>query len=132
MTTMKYSRQREAIKRCLAERMDHPTAEMIYSDLREHDPRLSLGTVYRNLALLTELGEIKKISTGYGPDHFDGDTTRHFHFVCRKCHRIIDLHMPDPQSLLSQTDEEVEGLVEEVILNANGLCGNCDDTVTDT
>ena len=61
MTTMKYSRQREAIKRCLAERMDHPTAEMIYSDLREHDPRLSLGTVYRNLALLTELGEIKNI-----------------------------------------------------------------------
>ena len=64
MATLKYSRQRESIKNFLAGRKDHPTAETVYSNLRQEQPHISLGTVYRNLALLTELGEIRKISTG--------------------------------------------------------------------
>ena len=88
MATRKYSRQRESIKSFLAGRFDHPTAETIYSCLREEQPHLSLGTVYRNLSLLTELGEIRKISTGDGPDHFDGDTSFHHHFICRQCHQV--------------------------------------------
>ena len=101
MATLKYSRQREAIKRCLTDRMDHPTAEMIYASLHEEDPRLSLGTVYRNLALLTQLGEIRKIPTGDGPDRFDGNISRHFHFICRKCHCVADLMFPDTDHLMA-------------------------------
>lgn len=57
---MKYSRQREAIKAYLMERQDHPTAEMVYMSVRETNPKISLGTVYRNLSLLVSLGEIQK------------------------------------------------------------------------
>ena len=60
----KHSRQRECIKEFLATRYDHPTAEIIYLNVKEKFPNLSLGTVYRNLSLLTELGEIQKLSTG--------------------------------------------------------------------
>ena len=79
MSTLKYSRQRESIKVCLQGRKDHPTADMLYTDVRKEFPNISLGTVYRNLSLLSELGEIKRLTTGDGPDRFDGDTSTHHH-----------------------------------------------------
>lgn len=70
---LKYSRQREAIKTFLAGRYDHPTAETVYLGIKEEFPNISLGTVYRNLSLLSDIGEIQKLSTGIGPDRFDGN-----------------------------------------------------------
>ena len=57
MKTLKYSRQRESIKACLMGRKDHPTADALYTSIREQFPNISLGTVYRNLNLLVELAE---------------------------------------------------------------------------
>ena len=85
---IKYSRQRDSIKNFLENRYDHPTAETVYANIRQEYPNISLGTVYRNLALLSELGEIQKISTGIGPDRFDGNPRPHYHFFCRKCGRF--------------------------------------------
>lgn len=68
----KFSRQRESIKNNLMGRTDHPTAETVYSDIRQEYPNISLGTVYRNLSLLADLGEIQKISTENGLT-FDGN-----------------------------------------------------------
>ena len=82
---LKYSRQREAIKENLMSRRDHPTADAVYLSIREEYPNISLGTVYRNLQLLTELGELQKIRVGDGLDHFDADTSTHYHFYCNKC-----------------------------------------------
>ena len=73
MKTLKYSRQRESIKNCLMNRHDHPTADTIYMSMREEFPAISLGTVYRNLNLLVELGEIQKLSLSEGADRFDAD-----------------------------------------------------------
>ena len=91
MKTLKYSRQRESIKACLMARHDHPTADALYTSIREEYPNISLGTVYRNLNLLVELGEIQKLTCGDGADHFDADTTPHYHFVCRDCGQVYDL-----------------------------------------
>ena len=66
MRTLKYSRQRESIKNCLMNRTDHPTADALYLSIREEFPNISLGTVYRNLNLLVELGEIMKFTCGDG------------------------------------------------------------------
>ena len=90
---IKHSRQRDAILLNLSQRYDHPTAEMVYFDIKEQYPNISLGTVYRNLSLLAELGEIQKISTGVGPDRFDGNPAPHYHFFCSKCGSVIDLEM---------------------------------------
>ena len=73
MATLKYSRQRESIKENLMHRRDHPTADMIYTDIRKIYPNISLGTVYRNLALLSDLGEIRKLTVDGGADRFDGN-----------------------------------------------------------
>ena len=70
---LKRSKQRESIKKFLISRYDHPTAETVYMNIKEEFPNISLGTVYRNLSLLADIGEIQKLSTGIGPDRFDGN-----------------------------------------------------------
>ena len=75
MANLKRSKQRECIKAFLATRTDHPTADTIYMNIRQEFPNISLGTVYRNLALLSDLGEIMKITTDGGADRFDGNAT---------------------------------------------------------
>jgi Fur family peroxide stress response transcriptional regulator len=125
MATLKYSRQRESIKNFLAGRTDHPTAETIYTCLRETNPRISLGTVYRNLALLTELGEVKKISTGNGPDHFDADTSRHHHFICRECFRVSDMKMESIDEIINAAAKDFDGQIEGYVTNFYGLCAHC-------
>ena len=57
MATLKYSRQRESIKEFLRTRTDHPTADVVYENMKLIYPNISLGTVYRNLSLLADLGE---------------------------------------------------------------------------
>ena len=88
---LKYSRQREAIKEFMMSRKDHPTADSVYMHIRDEYPNISLGTVYRNLQLLTELGELQKIRVGDGLDHFDADTSLHYHFYCNSCGAVIDI-----------------------------------------
>ena len=72
MAALKYSRQRESIKNYLLSTNEHPSADIVYQHVREDFPNISLGTVYRNLKLLTEIGEAVKISSPDGIDRFDG------------------------------------------------------------
>ena len=82
---LKRSKQRESIKKFLISRYDHPTAETVYMNIKEEFPNISLGTVYRNLSLLADIGEIQKLSTGIGPDRVDGNPKPHYHFICKEC-----------------------------------------------
>ena len=82
---MKYSRQRELIKSVLSKRTNHPTAEDIYQEVHDIEPTISLATVYRNLNLLADNGEIRKIKFQGTSDRFDPITSEHFHFVCNNC-----------------------------------------------
>jgi len=125
MATLKYSRQRESIKEFLATRTDHPTADTVYTNLREKFPNISLGTVYRNLSLLADIGEIIKISTGDGADRFDGRTTPHNHFICRKCHSVIDLDMENIDSIMDVAGRNFSGQIEHYVVNFYGTCGEC-------
>ena len=96
---IKRSRQREAIRQCLTGRYDHPTAETVYMSIKDEFPNISLGTVYRNLSLLSDLGEIQKITVSGGPDRFDGNPAPHYHFSCRECGCVMDLDMPSQEQL---------------------------------
>ena len=100
MKTLKYSRQRESIKANLMSRHDHPTADALYASIREEFPNISLGTVYRNLNLLADIGEAVKIATPDGGDRFDGRTEPHYHVVCTSCGNVFDLEL-DPQYMES-------------------------------
>lgn len=127
MKTLKYSRQRESIKNCLMGRKDHPTADALYSSIREEFPNISLGTVYRNLSLLVELGEIQKFSCGDGTDHFDFDTSPHYHFVCRHCGKITDIPVVVAADLEAMAGEYVDGTIEDHTIFFYGICSCCSE-----
>ena len=125
MAGLKYSRQREAILQFLMTRKDHPTADAVYANIRKEFPNISLGTVYRNLSLLSELGEIKRLTTGDGPDRFDGATSTHHHFICRKCHCVTDLTMRDISEIKNVAAENFRGTIEDYSVIYYGICENC-------
>lgn len=124
MTTLKYSRQRECIKNFLLSRYDHPTADTIYINVKKEFPNISLGTVYRNLALLTDLGEIIKITTD-GPDRFDAHVDPHSHFICRKCHGILDIYIENENFINEETQKDFPGQIEGYTIQYYGLCRDC-------
>ncbi len=131
--TMKYSRQRAAILSFLRSRRDHPTAELVYSNVKAEFPNISLGTVYRNLNQLAEAGMIAKHSFGgVGIDHFDYNTSPHYHFVCSCCSAVIGL--PVDHRVFSAIDAEAarnfDGLIQEHRLYFCGVCKDCLDRET--
>lgn len=122
---IKNSKQRTAIKMFLSQRTDHPTASVIYQELQKQYPHISLGTVYRNLSLMSSLGEIRKISTGDDSEHFDGNVAPHYHHICTCCGAVNDI----PMDVLSGINELAGNFTEHEI-NAHqtffyGICKTC-------
>lgn len=109
---LKYSKQRESIKNFLVTRYDHPTAETVYLNIRREFPNISLGTVYRNLNLLAEIGEIQKLSPGIGPDRFDGNPAPHYHFICRHCGCVMDLTVSGLDHINILAGQDFDGEIE--------------------
>lgn len=94
MRAARVTRQKEAILRAALSSGDHPTADMIYAAVRRALPRVSLGTVYRNLQRLVDEGRMSLASVqdeNGRSARFDPETRPHDHFVCQRCQRIYDL-----------------------------------------
>lgn len=127
MKRLKYSRQRESIKACLMSRHDHPTADALYMSIHEEFPNISLGTVYRNLNLLTEIGEAIKIPTPNGGDRFDGRVEPHNHFLCTKCGRLLDLEldMKNIEEVNQMAGTNFDGIIQSSSILFYGECGDC-------
>ncbi len=125
MKALKYSRQRESIKTALMNRCDHPTADTIYQEIREEFPNISLGTVYRNLNLLVELGEVQKLTCGDGKDHFDWNTEPHYHFVCDGCGAVQDIPMEPLLDADRCAQACINGKVRSHTIYFYGSCSNC-------
>ncbi len=85
------TRQRRVILDEIRKVKTHPTADEVYEMVRQKMPKISLGTVYRNLEKLSEKGFIKKISVAGLQKRFDGNTEPHYHFRCQKCTSVIDV-----------------------------------------
>ena len=90
-STRRQSKKRDAIREILLASYDHPSVEEIYRRLKPDIPDLSLGTVYRNLALFREEGKAMSVATVAGQERFDGRTHPHAHFICEKCGRVDDV-----------------------------------------
>jgi Fur family ferric uptake transcriptional regulator len=84
------TRQRQVILEELRKLISHPTAAGLYEIVRRRLPRISLGTVYRNLELLAEMGTIQKLELAGAQARFDGNPGRHHHVRCTCCGRVDD------------------------------------------
>ena len=125
MATLKYSRQRESIQEFLNSSCEHPTADIVYMNVRQQYPNISLGTVYRNLNLLADLGEAIKITTPNGGDRFDGCTDTHYHFCCTECGRVIDLELGSLDYVNQEASKNFDGIITNHSMLFYGTCGEC-------
>ena len=102
-----------------------PTADTLYLTVREEFPNISLGTVYRNLNLLAELGEITRFSCGDGSEHFDFRTEPHYHFVCKSCGAIQDLPVEMVRDTSEFLTQKIRGRVDSHMIFFYGECEAC-------
>ncbi len=117
--------QRKVILEELRKVNTHPSADEIYAMVRRRLPRISLGTVYRNLEILAENGQIQKLELGSSLKRFDGVAENHYHIRCIRCDRVVDAPVDfDPaldQKLKNISDFDIIGHRLEFI----GICPAC-------
>lgn len=124
--TTKNFRKRNAILSCLRQTTVHPCAEWVYSQLKSEYPDISLGTVYRNLALFKEQGQIISLGTVNGVERFDGNTDPHVHFICNSCGAVLDLaDISVPEELNTAAEQSSGGRVSACHLTFSGTCMMC-------
>lgn len=120
------TQQRQLILDVVQKSCDHPTAETVYNRAREAAPHISLGTVYRNLAHLSDSGAIRRLTSGQGPDHFDFNLESHYHFLCSHCGEMSDIPLdcsPDEKSVLAPADAGFD--IKSYSLIYMGVCPKC-------
>ena len=121
------SNQRKIILEIMKDNYSHPTADEIFEEARKVDAHISRGTVYRNLGILSEQGEILKVSVPDGSDHYDSTLTNHYHFCCSKCEKMFDI----PESVTIETEKVASTMAKEGFsvyshsLIFNGICPEC-------
>ncbi|MDR1469060.1 MAG: transcriptional repressor [Spirochaetaceae bacterium] len=124
----KHSRQRDEILAVLRGTVLHPGARWVYDQLRDKIPKLSLGTVYRNLTLFRKEGQVAAVGVVNGEERFDAVTEPHPHTVCTVCGKVADLAGMD--------DTVLRHLAEGVARSAAGFaidyrktmfCGVCEN-----
>lgn len=122
---MRYSHQRERICRAVLESHEHPTANMVYDMLKAEMPKLSLGTVYRNLNQLADAGRLRKIPLADGSCRFDGTTGPHSHIVCGVCGSVADVLLPTLTQLEHAIEQETNYTLSSYDVVMQGTCGKC-------
>jgi len=116
------TKQKEIVLNAVSKRCDHPSAEQIAQDVQKIDPKISLGTVYRNLNSLSEEGKISAVRLS-AADRFDFDNSKHNHFVCEKCKRVFDIPIQYDTKL---DNISVDGFsIESHQTIFKGLCPEC-------
>lgn len=123
---MRYSRQRESILSILQATKSHPTADWVYDRVRQKIPNISLGTVYRNLAQLEEMGQISRINAD-GHSRFDANLAPHDHFRCLTCSNIFDINMSH-DDMAARLPADVPFKVTGFNLELLGVCNECQIT----
>lgn len=114
------TKQRECVYEALTS-LYHPTAEEVYEKLKIDSPGIGRATVFRNLAILAEEGRAVKLYFSDEVTRYDPTVNGHYHFMCRKCGRIIDLPMNDPIPL----PESEQFTAEMQSVHFYGLCTPC-------
>ena len=117
--------QRDLVLKAVRELKSHATAEEIYSLIVKDYPSIGKGTVYRNLNVLAEEGEIRKVEIPGEPERYDHILSRHYHVKCVKCLRVFDVDMDLVEGLESRIRDThgMDFLDYDIIFR--GLCPEC-------
>ena len=117
---MRYSHQREAIKKIVQGTNSHPSADWIFNQTKKNIPNISLGTIYRNLKRLVEEGEINTIYDG-NIVRYDWNTESHDHLKCKECGDLVDVHLVH-EEFTSKVKRKFKFDVDNVEITVIGTC----------
>lgn len=129
MAATKHSRQRAALVEILKSTDTHPTAEWVYEKMRERFPNVSLATVYRNLKHMIDNNMARELYTD-NSSRFDANMDEHYHFLCKKCARVIDIY-PDNENSEILKLKSCGFSVDRYDMSIYGICSECTEEKCD-
>lgn len=116
------TKQRQVIKQIIRETDEHLTAEQIYIQAIKRMPSIAIATVYRNLSLMVQTGEIRRVSVLNAPDRFDRTMLPHNHMICDRCSKLVDVRLPELQGFLEM---KIKELILSYELTIRYICTEC-------
>jgi Fur family ferric uptake transcriptional regulator len=124
---LRITRQRQVILDEFRKANTHLTADEVYNRVRKRIPRVSLGTIYRNLEILSGSGLIHKIELGGHQKLFDGNLNDHYHLRCIQCGKIIDIPASSVRIDTANVDGAERFEIKEFRLELLGVCPECNN-----
>lgn len=123
--TRRITKQKTVILEELKKLKTHPTADSVFRIVRKRLPSISFGTVYRNLNLLRDSGQVLELTCGKYSCRYDGDIRNHHHFFCLKCNKISDIDTPVIKNLDERAGKKSGMLIKYHRIDFYGYCRNC-------
>lgn len=123
--SLRITKQRQIILDELRSVTLHPTADLLYQMVRKRLPKISLGTVYRNLEIMSECGIIQKLDIGGTQKRFDGAAHVHYHVRCNQCGRVDDLDLPPDFNVEKAAGKLTSFKILRHRLEFTGICPEC-------
>lgn len=125
MAKRNFSSKRNAIYEAVCSTDTHPSARWVYETLKPDIPDLSIGTVYRNIALFKNEGKVQVICNVNGEERIDGNTKPHPHFVCNNCGGVFDVGHSSIYSDHTKELSDIGFVVENKYIIYHGKCAEC-------
>ncbi len=122
---LKLTKQRAAVLSVLRSTTEHPPADWVYSQVRRILPRISLGTVYRNLSELRDAGLLLELDFGMGCSRFDFKTEPHYHIMCLKCGKVEDVMIPVKAGIERAAGDATGYTILSHTIQFRGICSAC-------
>lgn len=116
------SKQRDIINGIIKSSKEHMSAEEVYKEAKKALPSIAMGTVYRNLGLMADVGDIRRIVMMNAPDRFDRTLEPHEHLVCQNCGELHDVFLPDFKDYL---EKKIDMEIIRYDLNIKYICQDC-------
>jgi Fur family ferric uptake transcriptional regulator len=118
--------QRALLLSVIRESDGHLDADEIYRRARTKDPRISLSTIYRNLAMLKDLGVVRELHLDEEHHHYEiREDTDHYHLICSGCDRVFEFESALVAQMVADVEEDCGFLTERAHIDLVGLCKEC-------
>lgn len=127
MIQTRMTKQRAVILETLRSLNTHPTADELYAIVKKKLPRISLGTVYRNLDLLSSSGEINLLEQAGQQKRFDGNTAPHYHVRCTACGKVGDIFTAEAPLPETENLKVEHFTIHSADITFYGICKDCEN-----
>ena len=122
---LKLTHQRLVIFNVLLSKLNHPSAEDVFEEVKKRIPTIAFDTVYRTLALFERHGLISKVNYLDSRTRYDSVAERHCHLICTRCRKIEDFYWPEVDQLQIPKETKLWGSIKNKYVELRGLCQDC-------